>query len=83
MPGTPEFEKLCHQLQLSPMSYCVAASMLRPWRTDLKLFLARQDGLTNKKAKLLFYKPPSNVDIHGEKSAVSLFCGPDKRRNKM
>lgn len=66
MPGSPAFEKLCEQLRLPPMACCVAVSVLKPWRADLKAFLARQSGLTNKTAKLLFYKPPSNVDIHGE-----------------
>jgi hypothetical protein len=72
MPGTPEFEKLCDQLQLPPMSYCVAASVLKPWRADVKAFLARREGLANKKAKTLFYKPSSNVDIHGEEEGKGL-----------
>ena len=51
---------------MPPMAYCVAISVLKPWRADLKAFLARVAGMTDKTAHVLFYKPASNVDIHGE-----------------
>ncbi len=73
MPGTAEFDKVCGELRLPSMSYCVAISVLRPWRADHKAFVARGEGLTNKTSLSLFYKSASNVDIHGEGELV-FFC---------